>query len=950
MTDNKMKTSQAGMVATFGSALVTTFLMAILLLNPGAAVSEEPQGEESWILAPPLEFHERSFPQRERHDLQQPVMRANLPDLNVAFIGRTPAYPYDGHQKWPEPGQAVTFTAKIANRGTVASGPFQYQWTINGNLQFQAVHAGLAPGQEDHLTLSWNWLEGSHTVGITLDPANLVAEVSGANNAVVDPIHALALGIWVEQSFYDFFNANVLSAGWGGNSFDDWVQRHVQIWNEMFAEAGAIDRVRADKIVVAPDGALNCSSNVPAADRTVDLIWGFMSEMVGVPSPSNCYWWTPRYRDDPNTWNHDMGLIHELNHARYHIDLYGFNMYIHGRPLLNAVDATTQSIQLVNPPDFVEFQAPVYFALNGEFLYCTSRAGNTFANCTRGALNTTPRSHPAGSAAYVATIKLQDGLGNALLGSPVLPVESAYGGLIYKEPYFYEDIMSSGSGYGAYSVAVLDRIARQRARCGNYNAPCNIGEFLQEIAPQNRLEVRSATGQPVANATIEIYRAHPYPQVWYARQFENEPDLILVTDGNGQVQLTSSPFSAGGNIVHGWGFSNSIALAKVVAQGAVEVRFLNVTDFNLAYWQGIANPIFTMTLAELDNAVREASHGVVDGAIFAEDGDLLDWNNARRLSNSDHKVYLPLVKGNIGPVEPDVDTLMVALGPENRVVFIDAESGVAVREGITTGIAPVCLIADPQGRYVVVVNLGSDTITILDRQTGATQGAVSVGHGPRCGAINQAGNTAYIANNGSRDVSIVDLASGGVVGALGLNSYPEGIAVAPFNPWAYVAGNSSAKVSTINTATNTLGEWFHIGRQPQATAVNPNGQSIYVVDFFGALHTVHINTFQHMAMLALPGAPHRIAITPDGAKAYVANHAAGFLSVVDLASNKVTAQIEMGSPQWSMDMSPDGSLLFVSLYESKEVAVVNTQLDQIVRKVATPGKPTAVHLIPLETP
>ena len=238
-------------------------------------------------------------------------------DLDVAYIQRTPAYNYDEDQKVPDPGDLVTFVAHIANRGSDASGVFTYEWRVDGQVVQTDSHTGLAASATDSLTLDWNWAVGSHAISLTLDSTSQIAEISETNNARTKQTDAIMWGVWVEQSFYDFFNDNVLTSGWGGNSFDDWIQRHATIWNDMFVAAGFEDRVTVEKIIVVPDGDLLCNSNRPVVDASVDLMWGFMSEMVGVSSPANCGW-TARYRDDPNTWDRDMALIHELSHAREH--------------------------------------------------------------------------------------------------------------------------------------------------------------------------------------------------------------------------------------------------------------------------------------------------------------------------------------------------------------------------------------------------------------------------------------------------------------------------------------------------------------------------------------------------------------------------------------------------------------------------------------------------------
>jgi hypothetical protein len=91
-----------------------------------------------------------------------------LADLDVAFIQQKPGYAYDAKQKWPVPGENVTFNAHVANRGTLPSGPFSYRWHIDGILQLEGTHVGLNPGETDLIDLNWEWKPGNYLVQLCI--------------------------------------------------------------------------------------------------------------------------------------------------------------------------------------------------------------------------------------------------------------------------------------------------------------------------------------------------------------------------------------------------------------------------------------------------------------------------------------------------------------------------------------------------------------------------------------------------------------------------------------------------------------------------------------------------------------------------------------------------------------------------------------------------------------
>ncbi len=262
-------------------------------------------------------------------------------DLDVGWIGRTPRYDYDAPKGWPDPGDPVTFHAHVLNLGNQVVGSVGYRWTIDGTTEAEGVLTDLLPEENRVVGLPWVWQAGNHTVGFEIDPAGQIPEISEENNEVVDRINGLAVGFWVEQSVYDYFREHQIELGLGSNSWEDWAQRQIRRWNEMLENArwpltpdGVLDRVRLDKVTVVPDGALPLSWGLPTnhpdtRDKTVDMMWGFPATLLDGD------FYAVRLN---GPFNYEGSLIHELNHARYLIDSYGFD--VHGSQVRIEEDGT----------------------------------------------------------------------------------------------------------------------------------------------------------------------------------------------------------------------------------------------------------------------------------------------------------------------------------------------------------------------------------------------------------------------------------------------------------------------------------------------------------------------------------------------------------------------------------------------------------------------------------
>lgn len=219
-------------------------------------------------------------------------------DLNVTYIERTPRFlryhddgetayarkpfrsdnpgimtrPLNGAtQKWPKPGQLLTYTAHIKNTGFDRyAGPLDYAWTYNGKrIAGGTTAVNLPPEAETRLSVRLAWRGGMADIRdellmLEVDPAGKIAEITRNNNAQTKYIKARTWKHWVERSVYDY-GRKFLSA-YGSYSFEDYLKWHEQMWNETFLDRSRFDglapdgcrqRVTLDEIEIVADGKLH---------------------------------------------------------------------------------------------------------------------------------------------------------------------------------------------------------------------------------------------------------------------------------------------------------------------------------------------------------------------------------------------------------------------------------------------------------------------------------------------------------------------------------------------------------------------------------------------------------------------------------------------------------------------------------------------------------------------
>jgi probable HAF family extracellular repeat protein/YVTN family beta-propeller protein len=148
------------------------------------------------------------------------------------------------------------------------------------------------------------------------------------------------------------------------------------------------------------------------------------------------------------------------------------------------------------------------------------------------------------------------------------------------------------------------------------------------------------------------------------------------------------------------------------------------------------------------------------------------------------------------------------------------------------------------------------------------------------------------------------------------------------------AGNTS-------TATATYRVTKREGRS-YAYATNRQTGQVLVVELGGTPRVV--------GAIAAGSHPYGIAITPDGGKAYVADHLGGEVVVLDLVTDTVVARIPVGVSQPSrptnVAMAPNGKSAYVTCQFDDSVVEVDTVTDTVVRRLPVGAAPFDVAINP----
>ncbi len=264
-------------------------------------------------------------------------------DLQVVSMARTPRYPrYDviytvyeitepsgfgpyfcsaatglgggqneNTQRWPELGDPITYTATVRNRGSNPwSGAIDATWTVDGSPMSQPSDpVSLEPNDTVTFDFVYNWDGASHEIGFSFD----LVDARPENNALTIDTKSVAFLSYIDRSRMEEFREETgdypLAAT---DDFIDWLNRHMQHFNQMFADAGCEKRVHFDVLEVLNDYDAN-----PGVDRILWAIFPFRY-YHGEGSLRLSGYYSPE--DDL-----DYGLLHEMGHQLGLIDIYQIN-------------------------------------------------------------------------------------------------------------------------------------------------------------------------------------------------------------------------------------------------------------------------------------------------------------------------------------------------------------------------------------------------------------------------------------------------------------------------------------------------------------------------------------------------------------------------------------------------------------------------------------------------
>jgi serine/threonine-protein kinase len=316
---------------------------------------------------------------------------------------------------------------------------------------------------------------------------------------------------------------------------------------------------------------------------------------------------------------------------------------------------------------------------------------------------------------------------------------------------------------------------------------------------------------------------------------------------------------------------------------------------------------------------------------------------------------------------------------------LNRSSGATIKTTIPVGRAPQDVVVAPHSApYAYVTNSGGPTISVINTRTQQQEsririiGAWNQKHQrravwrPQYVAFSPDGSHAYVSllsfnkmrgavavintahpnkNEVVRDIIPLDhgpnssMMNPSMMNSSMMKDWVPALSVNPSNTnLLYVPDFGHSRIDIVNLSMHRVTNHVSVDPMPHGIVFSQRYHRAYITNHYANEVSV-LNTRTNKVIRTIrvfsPGKnPHSLAISRDKKSVYVTDIGSGDVSVI--SADKVVKTIPVGSSPRAIAFSPDGSQAYVVNYDSNNVSVINTQSRKTFYPIKVGTKPTSV--------
>jgi YVTN family beta-propeller protein len=255
----------------------------------------------------------------------------------------------------------------------------------------------------------------------------------------------------------------------------------------------------------------------------------------------------------------------------------------------------------------------------------------------------------------------------------------------------------------------------------------------------------------------------------------------------------------------------------------------------------------------------------------------------------------------------------------------------------------------PDGERAVVTTFFDPSIALIDTATMDVAQTIFPESTFTGIVFNAAGDRFWVGGGLGHTVQEYAYAGGAAtpVRTIRVWGYPAGLALSPDEQTLYVAANMENRVAEIDLASGTELRSAPTHIYPYDVKLLPDGGKLYVSNWGSASVTV-IDTASMTAIADVPTGknPTKLAMSADGARVYSADSDTDTVTAIDTATDAAVAtwplhddavdgEVKIGSYPNAIDLSADGTRLYVASAGFYCVTVMDAQTGEVLGRIPT---------------
>ena len=273
----------------------------------------------------------------------------------------------------------------------------------------------------------------------------------------------------------------------------------------------------------------------------------------------------------------------------------------------------------------------------------------------------------------------------------------------------------------------------------------------------------------------------------------------------------------------------------------------------------------------------------------------------------------------------------------------------------STPVGPHEVAVSNDGRWAVVSWYGrgpeiGNALTVLDVTGVAPPRRIDLGSYTRPHGMKflPGDRQIIVTSEATQRLLMVDFISGKVDTAIA-TGFPAShmVVISPDARWAFTTNITPGTVSRIDLRARKLDTSFTVGTRIEGIAITPDGKEVWVGgNTSKTVYVLDATTGAVLGTIEGFGMPYRLGVSADGKSAVVSDPGAEKIHLVDVATRRIRATIDMTtavetgtatpSPQ-GVILSRDGATAFVTLKGAGKVAVVDIATAKVLKLLAVGG-------------